>query len=129
MEAAIKTEPKLGWGLRHAVPEDARAAWGARAIVEERGFSLLPDRQEIWAADQEAKDALASALNGPNRGDGAISKAQETAGKLMDAGEIRNQSGGRDEPGEHLLYENDEIKIVGNTNGSYGYLYLAGWLK
>jgi hypothetical protein len=142
---ATTTEPerKLQWGLAYAVPEDARAAWGARAIVESHrghGFSLLPDRQDVWAAEPAAKDALLAVLNGPNRGDGAIAKAQEAAGKLLEDGVLRDwqqvrdwdavsAAGEKDESGEHTLYEDERVKIVGNTNGSYGYLYIAGWLK
>jgi hypothetical protein len=34
-----------------------------------------------------------------------------------------------DEPNEVVVYDDDVIRVVGNSNGSYGYFYLAAWLK
>jgi hypothetical protein len=36
---------ELAWGLRGVIPDDASAAWGARAIKRPTGFNLLSDRQ------------------------------------------------------------------------------------
>jgi hypothetical protein len=30
---------------------------------------------------------------------------------------------------EAVIYEDERGKIVGSAQGSYGYLYVAGWLK
>jgi hypothetical protein len=140
--ATESTEPKLAWGLSWAVPEDSHAAWGARAIVEGTGFSLLPDRQSIWSDDDEARKKLIAALNGPLLGTwqvlrthehparGALHHAQERVTALREAGAICGPNGeGGDQDQEHVLYEDDAVKMVGNTNGSFGYLYIAAWLK
>ncbi len=128
--ATESTKPKLAWGLSWAVPEVAHAAWGARAIVEGTGFGLLHDRQSIWSDDDAARQKLIAVLNGPGGGDGAIHQAQEKVAALREAGTICGPNGqGGDTPQEHVLYEDDAVKMVGNTNGSFGYLYITAWLK
>jgi len=129
--ATESTEPKLAWGLSWAVPEDSHAAWGARAIVEGTGFGLLPDRQSIWSDDDAARKKLIAALNGPGEPVfGALHHAQERVTALREAGTICGPNGeGGDLEQENVLYEDDAVKMVGNTNGSFGYLYIAAWLK
>ena len=130
MTTATETQPKLAWGLSHAVPDSARAAWGARAIIEGAGFGLLHDRQSVWSADPEAKSALLAILNGPHTGDGAIQASMDAVKLLRQGGHICGPNGeGGDDAEEHLLYYDGEVKIVGNTNGSFGYLYIAAWLE
>lgn len=139
-------EPKLEWGLTWAPPDDTPAAWGARGIVEERGFSLLGDRQ-CFIGDDEARKRLRALLNGPGHGDGALAKAQDQARALQDEGKLWKHPPYRDpetldpidwskEIKERpdvkttpILYEDDAICVQGSTNGSYGHIYLAAWLK
>lgn len=129
MTTATETQPRLAWGLTHAVPDTARAAWGARAIIEGEGYGLLPDRQSVWAADPESKAALIGILNGSDN-DGAIKASMEAVKILRRGGHLCGPNGeGGDESEEHLLYYDGEVKIVGNTNGSYGYIYIAAWLE
>jgi len=106
------------WFGLHA-PTEAPAAWGARAIEDREGFSLLHDRQSL-AGDKGILKTLTTKLN---------------AGIIRDA--INKWKGIQDETcwtrytgqGEHVLYEDDEIVMKGNTNGSCGYVYIVAYLK
>jgi hypothetical protein len=110
---------QLGFGMSRAVPEDVTTAWGARLIAP---CDLLHDRQDLVAENDEAKQELISWLNGEPSGTGAIAKAREWLRE--------NYRGMRqDWDDEHILYEDTDGKIVGSTNASYGYVYVAGWLK
>ena len=104
------TRTKLGFGLRDAVPDDVKTAWGARLIAPN---DLLHDRQDLVAENDEAKAELIEWLNG-----GAIRKALDW---LSDE---RYPDGL-----EFFAYNDADGVIVGNTNSSGGYVYLAGWLK
>lgn len=118
---------KLTFGLSAAVPEDVTTAWGARLIAPD---DLLHDRQDLVAASDDAKAALVAWLNGKVRGQGAISKAldyaRENYSKYGTKYAVTDISGREEE--QHTLYEDDRGIIVGNTNGSCGYLYVAAWL-
>jgi hypothetical protein len=105
---------QLGFGYSRGVPEDVKTAWGARLIAPN---DLLHDRQDLVAESDEAKQELIAWLNG-----GGIKAA------LTNLARKRQDFIYRD-GGEFLVYEDDHGKIVGNTNGSGGYVYVAGWLK
>jgi hypothetical protein len=112
------TRLKIDFG-RATYPDDARAVWGARLIWPN---DLLHDRQDIASSDDEARFDLIAWLNGPNRGDGAISKMRD---KLMVPSELGWTQSGTDEV---TLYEDGTGKIVGSPQGSFGYVYVAAWL-
>jgi hypothetical protein len=101
----------LTFGYNAGLPEGVRAAWGARFIFPD---DLLHDRTGIFGDEAERK-ALIEWLNG-----GVLTAARDAARK---AG-LRP-----DESREVVLYEDDKGKVVANPNASYGYLYVAGWLK
>lgn len=132
------------WGLRDAAPSMALAVWGARAIAKRicsttggyctgygrrpaarkpeppRGsIDLLWDRQGIAARNDVARDRLSSWLNG-----GAMEAALSRGEALIAKGEIRS-----DEAGPHVLHEDALGVVVADTRASYGYLYMAAWLK
>ena len=49
----------LAFGLREEVPSDAKAAWGARLIINMAGLvDLVYERQDVWAVDEDEKDAF-----------------------------------------------------------------------
>jgi hypothetical protein len=106
-------EKSLMFGYHAGIPSDITSAWGARLIEPN---DLVHDRQDLVAESDEAKSALVAWLNG-----GAIEKALDWLGKR----EYRAVPDGE----EFVVYEDEDGKIVGNTNRSFGYVYVAGWLK
>jgi hypothetical protein len=106
------------WFGLHA-PTEAPAAWGARAIEDREGFSLLHDRQQ-GTGDKEVLRALGRKLNG-----GILRRAQKAWEKIQDETFWARYT----TEGEHVLYEDDEIVMKGNTNGSCGYVYIVAYLK
>lgn len=110
----------LSFGYSSAVPEDAKASWGARLIIDrnsyKRGGDMLPDRQGRFGESEDFA-LLANRLD-------EVKPWREPLANLIAAGEVR-----ADKSNEVLLYEDDLIKVVGNSNASYGYFYIAGWLK
>lgn len=108
---------KLRWGYTHAVPEDTKAAWGARLLLTRDGGDLLGDRQDGWSVDEASAKLLHDRLN-------LIRPWQQPLGLLVSTGTVRST-----EANEVVVFEDDLIKVVGNSNGSHGYFYIAGWLK
>jgi hypothetical protein len=113
------TRLKLAFG-RQTFPDDVQAVWGARLIWP---ADLLHDRQDLVAHNDEAKQALIAWLNGPNQGDGAL-KAALNALKTPYTLGLDSTS-----DTEAVIYEDETGKIVGSAQSSYGYCYVAGWLK
>ena len=114
-------QPKLKWGYSVAVPEGAKAAWGARLILEQnadtQGGDLLHDRQDSFYETQAHGDLLQAQLS-------LARPWQRPLAALVASGQVRS-----DVANEVVVFENDSIKAVGNSNGSYGYFYIAVWLK
>jgi hypothetical protein len=108
---------QLAFGLSRVVPEEVETAWGARLIEP---ADLLHDRQDLVAENDEAKQELIAWLNGSPSGNGAIKGMREHLMKEARLPQDRNT---------FTLYEDADGVIVGSTNGSYGYVYCAGWLK
>lgn len=102
------------YGYRR-VPEGLRAVWAARLIAPN---DLLHDRQDLVADDQRAKEQLVAWLNGDPAGSGVLA-------------ELRSRLAGwplRDVDEEFTIYEDALGKVVGNTQASFGYVYVAAWL-
>jgi hypothetical protein len=112
---------KIGYG-RMTYPDTARAVWGARLIWPN---DLVWDRQDIAAWTGDDKDALVAWLNGPNRGNGALRAAIDV---LADPYNVGLESSTPSDV-EAVIYEDDRGVIVGSPQGSYGYVYVAAWLK
>jgi hypothetical protein len=104
---------KLQFGYGDGVPEGARAAWGARAIVNSHYLDVPPDR--ISFAGEPGPTEL-TALIEKLKSVGPISLAEA---KLAEG--LRPS----DDPVE--IYEDAEFKVVGRLFG--GYFYLAAYLK
>jgi hypothetical protein len=108
---------ELQFGAAWLVPTDAKAAWGARLIFP---ADLLHDRQGFYNWDSDAGRALKHWLNQ----EGALKKALTAARKMAERYKIT--SDGREDV---VLYEDDKGKFMGTPNASYGYLYVAAWMK
>ena len=114
-------QPKLKWGYSVAVPPNVKAAWGARLILEQdarkRGGDLVANRQSSIYADQASADLLQARLS-------LVRPWEKPLAALIASGEVRS-----DRPNEVVVYEDEYIKSVGNSNGSFGYFYIAVWLQ
>jgi len=100
------------------------AAWGARGNLENKGVSLLWDRQSVSSRNGQVNQMLIDVLNGNPTGTGAINSAIKEASRLLRRGVISS-----DEAKEVILYDGNLARIVANTNASYGHLYIVGFLK
>jgi len=107
--------------IEAAQMDSSPAIWGARAIVENSsmGFALVPGRNSWYTEDERARKALVVALN-----KGVLDACRAEFVRLRDENWDINRVSQ-----EYVLFEDDAIRVVGNTNGSYGYLYLAAWIK
>ena len=91
--------------------DSSRAIWGARAIAtEDPGFGLVPGRVSWYTEDMGARRALALALN-----KGILDACRERFAELKrDHWDIHRVAK------EYVLYEDEAVKVVGNTNASFG---------
>lgn len=109
-----------GFGYWIACPYPVRIAWGARAILEQDGtFSLVYDRVDWNGVDSNSartRKQFADLING------ALPDIRNAVRSFVDAGTMQ-----ADEECEFVLFENEKLKVIGNTNGSYGYLYLVAF--
>lgn len=127
----------MNWGLVPGI----KAAWGARAIIDQKGMvDLLPDRQGTGCLDEESveHEALAEKtmawLNDETK---KVARTdlhkQETARPFVQARALAshmlkeykmewssNQG--------FILYTDKQGAIIASPNGSYGYLYIAAYL-
>lgn len=106
----------LRYGLSRAVPDGTKAAWGARLIAP---ADLVWDRQDISADDDDAKRALVVWLNGD---DGDTPAIRAMLDRLRDMRLSQDYE-------VTTIFEDERGQIIGSTNRSYGYVYVAGWLK
>ena len=120
----IENDPDFTWGYAPAIEraqmDGSPAIWGARVIATEGpGFGIVPNRVSWYTADMGARRALVIALNS-----GILDACRERFAELKDEHwDIHRVAK------EYVLYEDDAVKVVGNTNGSFGYLYLAAFIK
>ena len=108
----------IGWGLMVMAPDEAAAKWGARAILRGSDIDLVHDRQSIEGSP-EARKKLVRWLNGT-----AFPAGRTKLVRLIQNGEVRPDKGNR-----IVLYEDDTAKLIADTHGSHGYLYIGAWLK
>ena len=111
----------MQWGL---VTEETQkldkdtAIWGARAILEGGSYSLLSDRQSVGGNPDEVKE-LIRILNSY-----ALRECHYRATTAITKGTI-----GHNVEGVIVLFEDDNVKIIGDSRKSHGYLYISAWLK
>ena len=106
------------WGLRAIAPDDARAIWGARTILEAGSFSIVSNRQDINGESADCK-ILADALN-----TWILEKCRQTVSELLRTDQMRASQRNQFE-----LYDGPSFRVVANTQGSCGYLYVTAWFK
>lgn len=114
----METKVKLQFGYNKGILPGVTTAWGARAIHDNYGVDIPPDRQCV---EGPRATELCDALNTKfNRG-----KMNEKVKELVP----------RDYPGmpqgnyEYVLYEDDDLLVVANTQRSFGYLYIVAFFK
>lgn len=116
----------MRFGAVNMLPPEGRfrAFWGARAILDGSIIDLLHDRQYMQGAPEDRRE-LARRLTGSPRGhgsDGLLAHVRSVVHALM----THDQMTPRDwQP--FLLAERDDVRVWGNTNASYGYLYLLAY--
>lgn len=108
---------QLSFGYNAAIPDDAIAAWGARFIITQDGYvDFVPDRTDA-VGDTEKLFPMLEATYPLDRLRGDISD------KLR-LGEIHTR-----EAKEIIFFDNGEVLVVGNSNASAGYFYVACVLR
>lgn len=110
---------ELKFGYKKGVPEDAKAAWGCRAIVTQDGMvDVVPDRVHLAGDDPDAQELLSYLMAKVEH------RWIERAAKLLYTGVIHTRVAG-----EHVLFEDDQVVVKGNTNASAGYLYVCAYMR
>ena len=119
----------LRWG-HNAIPSNATAAWGARAIM--KGYEpldLLGDRQDAQGPDV---DTLLARLN-----DGLLRDIKATIDELRfsyftywDSLFLSRETEYHpviqpDQANDVVVYQDDEYTAVANSNKSFGYCYVV----
>lgn len=109
-----------GFGYWRGCPINCKLAWGARTILNRDGnIDILYDRTDwngINKHSLEMKTELANRINL------AMSEIRENVKQLVRSGEMRG-----DTEWEFTLFDEEMLKVIGNTNGSHGYLYLVAF--
>lgn len=105
----------LGFGYNAGLPDGVEDAWGARFIVtQDGGVDFLADRQSfIGDGDRTIKPHLMEHFTL------IVSAITE---------KLRNHEIDTRHEGEVIVYEIDGFKVVGNSNGSGGYFYVAAFI-
>ena len=132
----------LSYGYNCELPEGWRAKWGARCIWPQ-GYAygvsdingnvpppppplpldILHDRQS-WYSPEGGETVHMQALHALLNRCGLMKAIQARM-----AAYVRQRHVNTSESREVVLYENDFVKAVGNSNGSYGYFYLTVYIK
>jgi len=111
----------LDYGYNRGIPDSAKAAWGARLIVNQDGMvDLVPDRQGFAdGSDPATKRRLMEYMN---------SKVQRRPlGALADmllSGEVDTRS-----EDEHVVFDDGTVRLVGSAQASAGYFYIVAYFK
>ena len=109
---------ELEWGHNEGIPATANEAWGARLIIMGNGeVDMLPDRQSFFGKKDKVQK-ICDCLNSHKQ------EWLKNAKKLINEGAINSYN-----VVQHTIYEDDTVKLVGSTHGSYGYLYVSAWLQ
>jgi hypothetical protein len=108
----------MSFGYWKAYPEDSPAGWGARAILKNGTIDIPYDRQGA-RGEKADRRKLGDLLNG-----GIMQAINDKVAELHYDYKLRP-----DQDEEHILHDSDEVRVIGNTNASYGYLYLLAYLK
>lgn len=112
----VDPRSRLEVGYRWGIPFGVEVAWGSRAILNDRGADMVYKHS---IGSQDEIDTLIERLNS-----GMVPEMQNQIRLLLRHGKLRG-----DEDRGHLLAEKDGVVILGNTQGSHGYLYLVAFEK
>lgn len=114
----MDTKLSLPFGASAYLLPGTKAAWGARLIVTQQGdVDFVWDRQGA-DGDEALKAETLAWLNG-----GVIRDVIDQAADMLRKRVIlTNEACGA------WLYEDRRGVVLGNTNGSCGYLYVVAWL-
>jgi hypothetical protein len=116
----MRFDRKLEFGLNGEIPEDAPAAWGARAIQQDDYLDFPHDRQSIFATNPGSRKALLTMLNDAK----LFEYIQEPYREARLRGELAS-----DEMGVTTLFDSDAFSIKADTRASFGHVYICGYLK
>ncbi|MDH5523067.1 MAG: type IV toxin-antitoxin system YeeU family antitoxin [Desulfobulbaceae bacterium] len=106
------------FGLWNDCPENAKVAWGARAILNNGSIDILWDRQSARTPNKETAEAFNRVLNKE-----VLPVVRKRVKELCNSCEMSGS-----ENKLFTLYHKHGITVYGNTNGSHGYLYLIGFV-
>lgn len=110
---------ELTFGLKRGVP-DARAKWGARLIVEQTGHvDVVPGRTS--ECGEEA--ALVKLFARMDR-DFPMPKLRDVVREKLLSYELNTR-----EAALVKLFDDGDLVVLGNTNASAGYLYVAAFRR
>ena len=119
----LMTRRYLEFGLQP--PASAPAAWGARGNGTRGGFDVYPDRHCTWGSKKD-QDRIFQMVNA-----GVLKAARKKWLDLRDLGVVASYI-----HKQVVLYEDDEIIVRANSNGSGypkygdpGYVYLVAYFK
>jgi len=113
-----RKEPQ--WGLVSAIPDNSPAGYGARCIQSHGAIGFVADRTGTFSYDNGHKIALEAILNRA----GFMDHIRHRYAELFEQGKFQQNS--RD---VETLFEDRAIIVKASTNGSFGYVYLAAWLR
>jgi hypothetical protein len=138
--APIPPQRRLEFGYNAGLPPDCTCAWGARAILEENHnwdkyhytkngtprkrippegrmyrISLCYDRESVFG-DEASIARLVAVLN-------------KNFPAIILAAQIALEDGPLDYgiPGEADIWSGEGVRVVANSNGSHGYLYMCAF--
>ena len=107
------TKITIAYGIQP--PADAPAAWGCRAIQKEDKIEILQDRQDL-AGDAELMTTLMTLIN--------LTEVRKKYKEAYNQGKLAPHRAG-----EVVLIDNQHIKVVADTRGARGYVYIGAYLK
>lgn len=111
--------PTLALRFGYSVPEGAQAAWGARWIINQDGLvDQVWDRTDAVGED-EPRQRLLDHLR-----DVVGVQPHRKLQTLLENDTVNTRTAE-----EVVLYEDDTVKVFGNTNASSGYFYVTAYLK
>lgn len=110
-------EGARGFGYWRGMPPGTLAAWGARAIYTDGYLDIPWDRRGSFG-DEPHLGPLCRRLDAER----ALTAVRKRVRQLWLDGLLP-----QNDRQEHTLYRKAGLRVVGNANGSYGYLYLVAF--
>lgn len=109
-------KPFLQFGANGMIPDGTPAAWGARLIVKQDGYTdFVPDRQSAYGDSDE----LIAALNDGN----TFREIRDTISKaLRDYRLVTSRK-------TTIAFQIGRLVVAADTAASFGYCYVAAWFS